>query len=87
MTPPSKVMADAQRTLTLHTVILPVYLSPDEEMIEPGSGCRKRRAEAILRYSTFNTSFIASFSVFLGNAPTAIFGLSFNGTKRMLGIL
>ena len=87
MTPPSKVMADVQWTLTLHTVILPVYLSPSEEMIEPGSGWRKRRAETGPRYSTFNTSFIASFSVFLGKAPTAICGLLCSGTKRMLGML
>ena len=87
MTPPYKVMADVQWTLTLHTVILPVYLSPSEEKIEPGSVRRKRHAETDPHYSTFNTSFIASFSVFLGNAPTAICGLSFNGTKRILGIL
>ena len=87
MTPPSKVMADVQWTSTLHKVILPVYLSPGEETIEPGSGWRKRRAEACPRYSTFNTSFIAFSSVFLGKAPTAICGLSFSGTNSMLGML
>jgi len=54
-----------------------------------GAGTRRKdiACKRVPHYSTFNTSFIAFFSVSLGKAPTAICGLSFSGTKRMLGML
>jgi len=83
----SLAMADVRSTFTLHTMTLPAYLLASVIWSVPASDGEDSDWKIGPHYSTFNTSFIAFFSVSFGKAPIAICGLSFSGTKSMLGML
>jgi len=70
-------------------------LRPGEKTGGKDKSCQRREGQgqahgaltARYRYSTFSTSFIACLMLSLGNAPTAICGLSPMGMKSIDGIL
>jgi len=77
----------APSIFTSQAVTLQACISISDCIVRVTSLRGDRGKKITPHYSTFSISFIPFFSAFFGKAPTAICGLSFSGTKRMLGML